>query len=98
VIVCEKCGTPYGIGDYPFCRGGHGRYNVSVVDDQIEGGPRFFETMGDKDVWIESKSQWRKEVDARQLVNVVRHDSAYYAKRRQMHDEELRDTGTNREF
>jgi hypothetical protein len=79
------------------CGGRLGPYSVvatrnrGVIDDQIEGGPRFFETMGHEPVWIESKSQWKREVDKRQLVNVVRHDSAYYAKQRKMHDEKLRD-------
>ena len=67
--------------------------NRGVIDDQIEGGPRWFDTMGHEPVWIESKSQWRREVEARQLVNVVRHDAAYYAKQRKQHDERLRDTG-----
>ena len=67
--------------------------NRGVIDDQIEGGPRFFETMGHEDVWIESKSQWRREVEKRNLENVVKHDSAYYAKQRKMHDEKLRDEG-----
>ena len=68
--------------------------NRGVIDDQIEGGPRFFETMGPEPVWIESKSQWRREVAARGLENVVRHESSYYAKQRKMHDEKLRDTGS----
>lgn len=66
---------------------------VSVIDDQIEGGPRFFETLGHEPVWIESKSQLRREAEKRGLENIVRHDSAYYAKQRKMHDEYLRDTG-----
>lgn len=65
--------------------------NRGVIDDQIEGGPRFFETFGHEPVWIDSKSEWRRQVDKHQVVNVVRHDSAYYAKQRKMHDERLRD-------
>lgn len=70
----------------------HGRA-AAVVDDQLEGGPRRFETMGHDAPYIESKSQWRREVEQRGLVNVVKHDSAYYAKQRKLHDEMLRDTG-----
>jgi hypothetical protein len=82
--LCACGGTlaPYSLAAAP---------NRGVIDDQIEGGPRFFETLGHEPVWIESKSQWRREVDKRQLVNVVKHDSAYYAKQRKMHDEKLRD-------
>ena len=65
-----------------------------VIDDQIEGGPRLFETFGDTPVWVESKSQWRREVERHQVVNVDRHDSDYYAKQRKMHQERLKDTGS----
>ena len=89
--TCACGGTLYEVG-----LSWHG--NRGVIDDQIEGGPRWFENMGHEPVWIESKSQWRREMEKRGLVNVVRHDSAYYAKQRKRHDEELRDTGTNREY
>ena len=68
-----------------------------VVDDTIIGG-RWCETLGHEPVWIESHSQLRREAEKRGLVNVVKHDDAYYAKRRRMHDEELRDTGRNVEY
>lgn len=89
-MICDACQREIAIGSWPWCPHPHG-YNVSVIDDQLEGGPRFFDTMGHEDVWIESKSQWRREVAARNLVNVDKHDSAYYAKQRRMHDEKLRD-------
>jgi len=92
-ITCSECGKEYGVGGYPFCKGGHGQYNVNVIDDQLEGGARFFETMGPEPVWIESKSQWRREVEARQLVHVDRHDRHYYTQKFRQHDERLRDTG-----
>ncbi len=25
MTLCEKCGKEYGIGDWPFCDGGHGK-------------------------------------------------------------------------
>lgn len=96
--ICPKCGKTYRVGDFPFCKGGHGPYQINVIDDTIEGGPRWFETMGHEPVWIESKSQWRREVEARNLVHVDRHDRAYYQRLFKRHDEELRDTGTNREY
>ena len=67
--------------------------NRGVIDDSIEGGPRVFETMGHEGVYIESKSQWRREMEKRGLVNVVRHEASYYAKQRKQHDERLMDTG-----
>jgi hypothetical protein len=94
-LTCDRCGQTLRVGDFPFCRNGsgHGRYNINVIDDQIEGGPRFFENFGHEPVWIGSKSEWRAAVDRHQVVNVDKHDSAYYAKQRRMHDERLRDTG-----
>lgn len=62
-----------------------------VVDDSFT--PHWCETLGHEPVWVESKSQLRREAEARGLVNVVRHEEAYYAKQRKMHDEYLRDTG-----
>lgn len=96
MITCEKCGITYGVGGFPFCKGGHGPYRVSVIDDTLEGGARFFETMGPDPVWIESKSQWRREVAARDLVHVDRHDRDYYRRRFREHDERLRDEGARR--
>lgn len=99
MITCEKCGAVYGVGDWPFCRGGHGRAAPSIISDQLEGGARWCETMGHEPVWLDgTKSQWKREMQARGLVNVDRHDSAYYATKRRLHDQELRDTGRNREY
>lgn len=97
VSPCPKCGVPFGIGDWPFCRGGHGRASASVIDDQLEGGPRRFDTM-EGEPFIESKSQWRREMAVRGLIQVDRHDRAYYARRFKRHDEELRDTGKAQEY
>ncbi len=92
-MICEKCGEEILIGSWPFCDGsGHSRANVSVIDDTLEGGPRFFDTMGPTDVWIDSKSQWRREVAKRNLVNVDRHDAHYHATWRKQAEEKRRDT------
>lgn len=100
-MTCEKCGKTLAVGEWPFCGGknAHGfpLHGLSIIDDELEGGPRRFETMGHDAPYIASKSQWRREVAARGLVNVDKHDSAYYVKRRKMHDEELADTGTYRD-
>lgn len=104
---CEGCGAKPKILHWDYepmpacaCGGTLHPYSIAlsrhrgVIDDQIEGGPRVFETLGPEPVFIESKSQWRREVEKRGLTNVVKHDSAYYAKQRKMHDERLRDTGS----
>jgi hypothetical protein len=93
VTTCEKCGYVLKVGDFPFCKGGHGPWNVNVIDDQLEGGARVFETMGHEGVYIDSKSQWRREVAARNLEHVDRHDSHYHQTKFRQHDEMLRDTG-----
>ncbi len=103
---CEACGAKqehlhWDTDPVPACACGGTLHEASlrvsrnrgVIDDQIEGGPRRFETMGDDAPYIETKSQWRREMAARGLVNVVKHDASYYAKQRKMHDECLRDTG-----
>lgn len=101
-MTCDRCGKVLALGEWPFCGGvnSHGfpLAGLSIIDDEIEGGPRFFDTMGPEDVWISSKSEWRREVKARGLVNVDKHDRAYYQRRFRMHDEEKRDTGMNREY
>lgn len=89
--ICERCGHLTGIGLWPFCP--HGEPTFGVIDDQLEGGPRRFETMGADAPYIESKSQWRLEVAKRELVHVDRHDRHYHDKKAKEHDERLRDTG-----
>jgi hypothetical protein len=44
-----------------------------VVSDTITGGPRMFENLGAQPVYIESKSQLRDELKARNLQPMVRH-------------------------
>ena len=85
-----SCACAEGVWEPGYLRSVNG---PAVVDDQIEGGPRLFDTMGHEPVWIESKSQWKAEVAARELVHVDRHDRAYYDRKFRQHDEMLRDTG-----
>jgi hypothetical protein len=71
----------------------------SVIDDQLEGGPRRFETLGHDAPYIESKSQLRREAEARGLIPVGdRKPAEYFARQRRLHDEELRDRGRNVEY
>jgi hypothetical protein len=71
----------------------------AVHDDQLEGGARWCETMAETPVWLDgTKSQYRQLCAQHCVVNIVRHDDRYYRTQRQRHDEELRETGTNREY
>lgn len=89
---CPTCGDTLVVGSWPFCKDGHAPAKTFVIDDTLEGGARFFETLGHTPVWIESKSQWRREVAKREdIVHVDRHDSAFYAKRKREHEERRKD-------
>ena len=91
-MTCEKCGSVLAVGMWPFCPHPAG-YAVSVIDDQLEGGPRVID-FGKDEVFVSSKSEWRRELAKRpDLMHVDRHDAAYYARGRRQHDEWLRDTG-----
>ena len=97
-MTCEKCGQAVEIGEWPFCPHGFPSAGVSVISDELPSGPYLCETMGHEPVYVRSKSHMRQEAEARGLVNIVRHDDAYYARKRRYRDEERRDTGTNREY
>lgn len=96
-MQCTACGKTLAVGEWPFCggRNAHGfpLAGVAVIDDELEGGPRRFETMGDDAPFISSKSEWRREVAARGLIHNDRHDRDYYRRKFKEHDERLRDTG-----
>jgi hypothetical protein len=59
---CEKCGVPYGIADWPFCKGGHGRYRGGVERDEIPGG-FVQENFGHEPETFYSWSEMRKRAD-----------------------------------
>lgn len=97
-FACGKCGKILQLGEWPFCGGknNHGfpLHGLSIIDDQLEGGPRRFETLGDDAPYIESKSQLRREAQARGLLAVGdRKPASYFAKQRKMQDESIRDAG-----
>jgi hypothetical protein len=89
-MTCEKCGEHVTVGEWPFCPHGVPNVGIGVVDDTIIGG-RWCETLGHEPVFYGSKSELRRLAAERGLTNVVKHDDAYYAKQRKMHDERIRD-------
>lgn len=93
-MTCQVCGVELTVGLWPWCP--HECASVSVIDDTLEGGARFFETMGDQPVWVASKSQWKREVIQRGLVHVDKHDTHFYDRRKREHAERLKDTGADR--
>lgn len=86
-MICDACQQEIAVGDWPWCP--HGTPTVVIVDDSVDG--HWVDTLGHEDVWIESKSQLAREAEQRGLVNVVRHDDAYYRTQRKQHDERLAD-------
>jgi hypothetical protein len=91
-VICDACQQPLEVGSWPFCP--HGKYAPNVIDDQLEGGPRLFEHLGHEPVYVESKSQLKRELEARGLQIRYAHTADYFAKKRREHDERMRDTGT----
>lgn len=92
---CDRCFKPLAEGD-------HGQFlcpyeprpkSVHIIGDELDGGARFFEHLDHEPIWIESKSHLKREMDKRNLQFGGRHDSAWHAKYRKLHDERLRDTG-----
>jgi hypothetical protein len=70
-MTCEECGQELVVGAWPWCP--HGLGTPTVVDDSIPGGMTV-ENMGTPTpLTFYSKSEWRREMKARGLVNMVRH-------------------------
>ena len=73
-IRCERCQQNTEVGE-------HGLYrcpleprpsSTTIIPDDIPGGMTI-ENMGPTPVTVYSKSEWRREMKARGLVNQVRH-------------------------
>lgn len=45
---------------------------ANIIDDQLDGGPQWIENLGHDPVWVESKSQLRQELNARDLQPMVK--------------------------
>lgn len=69
--ICDKCGQSYAVGeDYRCPHGTVGR--GGVIDDTLPGGARWMHNLGDKPVWVETKTQLNSELSARGLVQAER--------------------------
>jgi hypothetical protein len=69
-MTCEKCGAALAIGDFPFCP--HGRAALGVQPNDIPGGETL-ENVGPEPVTFYSRSEKRRYLKARGLVEMVRH-------------------------
>ena len=97
MTTCPKCGKELVISEWPFCP--HGVANLSIIDDQLEGGARWCETMAHEPVWLDgTKSQWKRLMDQHQVRNVGdRKPQDYFVRQRKMLDEQRHDTRKDRE-
>jgi hypothetical protein len=71
-MICPKCGEPLVVGSWPFC-GDHSpgaSYNAQAND--IPGGLTL-ENLGHEEVTVYSRSELKRELKARGLVEFVRH-------------------------
>lgn len=68
--ACESCGHLVRVGEWPWCP--HGTPSFTHIPDEIPGGMTV-ENMGPTPLTFYSKSEWRREMKARGLVNQVRH-------------------------
>lgn len=76
-MTCPRCGDTLAVGQWPFCRDGRGHEpfiaaNLAVIDDSIPGG-MVIENMAHDPITFYSKSDYRREMKARGLVNLVQH-------------------------
>ena len=68
---CEVCGLTVHISSWPWCP--HGKPYGTAISDELRGGARFIENLGDEPVWVETESQLKREARARGLRPFVRH-------------------------
>jgi hypothetical protein len=67
---CERCNRDLSVGEWPFCPHGFG---VNGVEQDGWPGGRTFENLGPGEVTLYSRSELRRELNARGLIEMVRH-------------------------
>lgn len=69
-MTCELCGGELVIGSWPFCKDGHAPAVANVIDDTID---EWNEMVAHEPVHYTSRTERRKDLDRRGLVEFVRH-------------------------
>ncbi len=65
--TCPHCGSTYGVGeDYRCPHGPIG--SVSMIDDTLPGGARWMHNLGPEPVWVETKTDYNRELGKRGLT------------------------------
>lgn len=54
------------MGEHPFCPHGFAA-GLTMIDDTVTGGARWFHNLGDQPVWIEKRSELKKIMAERGL-------------------------------
>ena len=70
-MVCDHCGHPVTVGDWPWCP--HGRPRFGIQTDEAFIGGKTFEHLGHDPVTVYSRGELKRELDARGLEPFVRH-------------------------
>lgn len=71
-VTCPDCGKSIAIGSWPFCKDGHEPASIGARGDEIPGGMTL-ENLGPDPVTVYSRSELKRELAARGLVEMVRH-------------------------
>lgn len=71
-MICEKCGHILRVGDWPYCKGEHGKYRGGVITDDIPGG-QVIENLGHTPRTFYSKQAIVKAAAEQGLQPMVRH-------------------------
>lgn len=69
--VCSACGHVFAVGDFPFCP--HQRGSQAVIGDDRFIGGMTLENLDHDPVTVYSRSELKREMDARGLQSFVRH-------------------------
>lgn len=69
---CPKCGADVQVGEWPWCPHGRPRNFDIQTDEQWIGG-KTFENLGHEPVTVYSRSELKREMQARGLEHAVRH-------------------------
>lgn len=74
-MICDRCFQPddqgeHGVGLCPY---EPRKAAAGVIDDQIPGGPRMFENLSKNPIYIETRSQLKRECEKNGVKPLVRH-------------------------
>jgi hypothetical protein len=69
-MTCERCGVELHVGDWPFCRGGHGPGVTTMIGDEIDVTIEHFSHVPER---FRSRERMRQRMRELKLMPFVRH-------------------------